>query len=138
MLESIAPKDRTGLATSDLLDVACIALTALAAVALATNEHSFARSVAALIFVIFVPGRAIVSNWPEIAVQSVTAVSILFSLALNTLVATVAVWAHVWHPAGMIEVECALAIAALIVAILRRHSTAGQQTPALGEIEQAP
>ena len=100
MLQSIAPKDKTGLAASDLLDVGCIALTALAAVALATNEHNFARSVAAFIFVLFIPGRAIVSNWPEMPGRSVVAVSILFSLALNTLIATVALWAHVWHPAG--------------------------------------
>lgn len=138
MLQSIAPKDKTGLAASDLLDVGCIALTALAAVALATNEHNFARSVAAFIFVLFIPGRAIVSNWPEIAGRSVVAVSILFSLALNTLIATVALWAHVWHPAAIIEAESALAIAALIVGILRRHATAEEQTPAPREIDQAP
>lgn len=138
MQQSIAPKDRTGLAASDLLDVACIALSALTAVALATNEHNFACSVAAFIFVLFIPGRAIVSNWPEIAVRSVTAVSILFSLALNTLIATVALWAHVWHPAVIIEAECALAIAALVVGILRRHATAEPHTPAPRQIEQTP
>jgi hypothetical protein len=134
MMESIAPKERTNLSAFDLLDIACIALTALAGVALATNTHNAARSVAAFVFVIYIPGRAIVSNWPEIAVKSVTAVSILFSLSLNTLIATIALWIHFWHPAAMLEVECVLVILALVVAILRRRGAFEHQRQAVDAI----
>src|SRR5580700_8738237 len=52
------------------------------------------RILLALLFVFFVPGRAIVINWPRMAAWSDVAMPMVLSLALLTLLATVALWAH--------------------------------------------
>jgi hypothetical protein len=108
------------LALFDLIDLACIAIAAIAVVSVATNDHSAVRAVAVFIFALFIPGQAVVTNWPAIAARSPVAVSVLFSLALLILFATAALWGHLWHPLGLFEVEAVVAIGALIAGILRR------------------
>ena len=105
----------------DLIDITCIAVTAAIAVAAATNERNAIRSVAAVAFLLFVPGRAIVTNWPAVAARSQVAVSVLFSLTALTLAATLTLWANFWHPIGLLEVECVITAAALLAGILRRR-----------------
>jgi O-antigen ligase len=112
---------RPDLVVDDLIDVACIAVTAAVAVAVAIDERGAIRAVAALAFTLFVPGRCIVSNWSSMAARSLVAASVLLSLAILTLVATVALWMNVWRPLGMLEVDCAIATTALFAAILRRR-----------------
>ena len=109
---------------ADLIDVASIIVTAAVAVAVATNERNFIRPVAAVIFVLFVPGRAIVSNWPALAERSQFAVSVLFSLTVLTLAATFILWSDVWRPLGLLEVECVITAVALFAAIVRRRRAA--------------
>jgi hypothetical protein len=72
-------------------------------------------------FTFFVPGRAIVTNWRQTADWSEVAMPMVFSLAVLTLVATVALWAHFWHPLGLFQVEAWLSLAALIIGVVRRH-----------------
>ncbi len=72
-------------------------------------------------FAFFVPGRAVVTNWPRVAYWSEFGMSIVLSLALLALVATVALWAHEWHPVGLFEIEASLSVAALVVGVIRRH-----------------
>ena len=105
----------------DLIDLACIAIAAIVAVSVVLNDHNAVRAVAALIFVVFVPGRSVVANWPTIATRSHVAVSVLFSLALLTLGATAALWGHFWHPLGLLEAECVVTAGVLVAGILRRH-----------------
>ena len=45
----------------------------------------------------------------------------LLSLAALTLAATVTLWVGFWRPLGLLEVECAVSAAALVVAMLRRQ-----------------
>ena len=49
-------------------------------------------------FTFFVPGRVIVTNWTRMASWSRVAMPTVLSLSRLTLVATIALWAHAWHP----------------------------------------
>ena len=71
------------------------------------------------------------SNWPGIATRSPVAVSVLFSLVLLTLFATVTLWLRFWHPLGLLEVECIISIVALLIGILRRHRQVLKPTTAI-------
>ena len=78
------------------------------------------RVLLALAFTFFVPGRAIVSNWHQTARWSEVAISMVFSLALLALVATITLWAHIWHPLGLFQIEAWLSLAVLSIGIVRR------------------
>ena len=79
------------------------------------------RILLALGFTFFVPGRAIVTNWPRMASWSEVAMSVIFSLAAVTLLATVMLWAHAWRPLGLFRVEAWLSLAGLCWGIAHRH-----------------
>ncbi len=79
------------------------------------------RVLLALGFAFFVPGRAIVTNWRQTADWSAVAMPMLFSLAVLTLVAMVALWAHFWHPLGLFQIEAWLSLAGLGSGVVRRH-----------------
>jgi hypothetical protein len=79
------------------------------------------RVLLALGFTFFVPGRAIVTNWRQTAGWSEVAMPMLFSLAVLTLAAMVALWAHFWHPLGLFQVEAWLSLAGLGAGMVRRH-----------------
>lgn len=79
------------------------------------------RLVLTLGFTCYVPGRALVTNWPRMARWSEFAVPIVFSLAILTLLAMIMLWASAWHPVGLFEVEAWLSLAGLAVGIARRR-----------------
>lgn len=85
-----------------------------------------------LAFAFFVPGRAIVSNWPRLARWSATAMPMVLSLAVLGLLATVTLWAHVWHPYQLFELEAFVSLAGLAMGIMRRYS-AVHSAPAEGQ-----
>jgi uncharacterized membrane protein len=86
-----------------------------------SGQSSVFRTVAALGFVCFVPGRAIVTNWPQIAQWSEAAVSMVLSLAVLTLLATVTLWVHVWQPLDVFQIEAWLSLVGLTIGFARRH-----------------
>jgi hypothetical protein len=106
---------------SDLLDL----LAGLIAIGLSVMVHEGwsgpTRTLLALGFTLFVPGRAIVTNWPRMARWSEVAMSMVFSLAILGLLAAITLWAHAWSPRGLFQAEAWLSIAALCVGIGRRH-----------------
>lgn len=105
----------------DALDLLA-ALIAVALVILASRGWTGPpRVLLALGFAFFVPGRAIVTNWRQTAGWSEVGMSMLFSLTVLTLVATVALWAHFWHPLGLFQVEAWLSLAGLGIGVARRH-----------------
>lgn len=79
------------------------------------------RLLLTLAFTFFVPGRAIVSNWPRVARWSPEAMSIVFSLGIVTFLATVTLWARFWHPIPLFDVEAVLSLIGLIISIVRRR-----------------
>jgi hypothetical protein len=105
---------------ADMLDL----LAALIAVSLMTlvlaDRYGLPRILVSVGFAAFVPGRAIVSNWPRVGAWSQVTMSFVFSLAFVTLVATVTLWAHAWDPVRTFEAEALLSVVALAVGVLRR------------------
>lgn len=72
-------------------------------------------------FAFFVPGRAIVGNWPRMARWSEVAMPVVFSLAALTLLAMIMLWAGTWHPIGLFKAEAWLSLVGLGVGVARRH-----------------
>ena len=94
-------------------------------------------------FAFFAPGRAVVTNWPRFAYWSEFGMSIVLSLAMLTLLATVTLWAREWHPVGLFQVEAGVTAAALVIGMIRRHRGEadipahddGQCGPAFADLE---
>ena len=104
-----------------VMDVSsCLVAVGLLAVSYA-GQSGLARVLLALAFTFFVPGRAIVTNWPQMAGWSGVAMPIVFSLALLTLVATVSLWAHIWYPMDLFQIEAWLSLAGLCFGVARRN-----------------
>jgi uncharacterized membrane protein HdeD (DUF308 family) len=106
---------------AEILDL----LAGLVAVALLVlvlaDRAGVARTLVALLFTFFVPGRAIVSNWARMAAWSEIGMSMVLSLGVLTLLATVTLWARIWHPLGLFQIEAAASLAGLAIAALRRR-----------------
>ena len=100
-------------------------IAALNTVALAALVHSgrdgIPRILLTLGFAMFVPGRAIVTNWPRMSRWSEAAVTVTLSLGLLTLAAMISLWAHLWHPVAMFYGAAALCLAGLIAGQIRRR-----------------
>jgi hypothetical protein len=106
---------------AEALDLLAAIITALLIAVIYLNRVGPGRIVLVLAFTFFVPGRAIVANWPRMARWSEAAIPVVISLAITVLVATVSLWAHLWHPVQIFEVEAWLSLAALVFSIMRRH-----------------
>ncbi|MGB6454236.1 MAG: hypothetical protein WBH47_07060 [Streptosporangiaceae bacterium] len=117
----------------DLLDAAGVTLSVGLIGLVIEGAVGLPRILLALAFAFFVPGRAIMANWPRFAYWSEFGMSIVLSLAVLTLLATLALWAHRWHPVGMFEIEALLSVVALVVSMIRRHQ--GRDT---GQHRQRP
>jgi hypothetical protein len=85
------------------------------------GESGLDRILLALAFAFFVPGRAIVTNWPRMAGWSQVAMPMVLSLAVLTLVATVALWAHAWKPLALFQWEAWLSLAGLGLGVALRN-----------------
>jgi uncharacterized membrane protein HdeD (DUF308 family) len=85
------------------------------------GESDLLRIVLALGFALFVPGRAIVTNWPRMTSWSKVAMPVVLSLALLTLLATITLWAHVWKPMDLFQVEAWLSLVGLCLGVARRN-----------------
>jgi hypothetical protein len=82
------------------------------------------RLVLALLFTFYVPGRAVVSNWPRVARWSGIGMSVVFSLSILTLLATVTLWIGFWHPLGLFVVEAVISLAGLANGVVTRRQLA--------------
>src|ERR1700761_2700606 len=118
-------RDSNGLdALPTLAEVIDLLAAVIAVVLLALNLLNMGgtvRLLLAAVFTLFIPGRAIVSNWPRMAGWSNVGMSIVFSLGLLILLATLALWAKLWHPVGLFDVEALLSLIGLGVAAIRRR-----------------
>jgi uncharacterized membrane protein len=112
------------LGLDDALDAGCLFVTVALVTVLALGGRSVVRDVSAVVFTAFVPGWAVVSNWPTVGRRSRVAASVVISLSLLTLVATVTLWLHYWHPVGTAEIEGVVTVAALTTALVRRSTRA--------------
>lgn len=106
---------------AEVLDLLAALVAVVLLVLAVADRVGAARTLFTLVFALFVPGRAIVSNWPRMANWSDIGMSIALSLGVLTLLATVTLWARVWHPLGLFQLEAAASLAGLGIAVLRRR-----------------
>jgi hypothetical protein len=105
----------------DVLDVSAGLIAVGLLVLSYLGESGLLRILLALGFAFFVPGRAIVTNWPRMASWSEVAMPMVLSLALLTLLATITLWAHVWRPMDLFQAVAWLSLAGLCIGIVRRN-----------------
>lgn len=120
------PTPARGVPVDNILDAACLVVTAALMTVVAAGGHTAIRPASAVAFTLFAPGWATVTNWPAMAQRSRVAASVLLSITILTLVATVTLWLHFWHPYGVLEVEGAFVIAAVVIGLLRRNRSASR------------
>lgn len=94
----------------------------------AVGHSSTPRILLTLAFTFYVPGRAMVANWPWLARWSEAGMAVVLSVAMLSLVAAIALWAHAWHPVGLVQIEAAVCIAALVAAVVRRRARPDRRT----------
>jgi hypothetical protein len=107
---------------SDPLDLAAILITVGLLALTYAGESGPLRILLALGFAFFVPGRAIVTNWPRTASWSEVAMSMVLSLACLTLLATTTLWAHAWEPMALFQIVAWPSLVGLFFGIWRRHA----------------
>lgn len=106
---------------AEILDLAacCVILGLLLLVAV--DFSAALRLLFALLFTFFVPGRAIVGNWPRLAHWSAVGMSVVFSLGALTLLSTFALWTGFWHPLTLFMAEASISLSGISIAIVRRR-----------------
>jgi uncharacterized membrane protein HdeD (DUF308 family) len=114
-----APHSIPGLDNALDLSAGLIAIGLLALSYL--GESGILRIALTLGFAFFVPGRAIVTNWPRMTSWSKVAMAMVLSLALLTLLATITLWADVWKPMDLFQAEAWVSLAGLCLGIARRN-----------------
>jgi hypothetical protein len=121
---------------SDVLDLLAATVTISVLVVSATGHSGLPRIALTTAFSFFAPGRAIVSNWPMLARWSQTAMSMILSVTVLTLIATIALWSHAWNVPAIFQIEAWLTLVALAVGIGRRHLPRGAEDEQLGSPSQ--
>ena len=106
---------------AEVLDVLAAVVAVALLVLVAANASGPLRILLVLVFTFFVPGRAIITNYPRMARWSDLGTSIVVSLGVLAFLATVTLWARFWHPLGLFQVEAVLSLAGLAVGIVRRR-----------------
>jgi hypothetical protein len=107
---------------ADSLDLLAAIVAGGLVILVSADRPGVPRVLLTLVFLFFVPGRAIVSNWPRLGRWSEAAMSMVLSLTVLVLLATVALWIHEWHPLGLFQVEGAASVVGVVTGTLRRHS----------------
>ena len=106
---------------ADVLDIVAALIAAGLLALVVADRVGPPRLLIALAFAFFVPGRAVVTNWQRIERWSGVGVSLVFSLAILTVVATVSLWLRAWHPLALFEAEAVLSLIGLGIGASRRR-----------------
>jgi hypothetical protein len=106
---------------AEVLDVLAAVIAVALLVLVAADASGPLRILLVLAFTFFVPGRAIITNYPRMARWSDLGTSIVVSLGVLAFLATVTLWARFWHPLALFQVEAVLSLAGLAVGIVRRR-----------------
>jgi len=103
------------------LDVLAAAVAVALLAMVQENASGLPRILLVLGFTFFVPGRAIITNFPRMARWSDLGASMLVSLGVLAFLATVTLWARFWHPLGLFQAEAVLSLAGLAAGIVQRR-----------------
>jgi uncharacterized membrane protein len=105
----------------NVLDLAAMLLSVCLVALVLVGWSGPPRILLALAFAFFVPGRAIVGNWPRMGQWSEAAMSMVLSIAVLVVLTTVMLWIHAWHPLGLFQVVAGLSLLGLIISMARRY-----------------
>lgn len=106
---------------AQVLDIAAVGIAAMLLVFVLGGVTGGVRLLLTVLFTFFVPGRAVVSNWPRMAGWADLAMCIAISLGLLITIALIALWLHAWHPESLFAAEALLSLTWLSVGLIRRH-----------------
>ena len=106
---------------ADLLDVTAIVLSIVLVALVFVGWSGPLRVLLTVAFAFFVPGRAIVGNWPRMGQWSEAAMSMVLSLAVLVILTSVMLWVHAWHPLGLFQAVAGLSLVGLIISMARRR-----------------
>jgi uncharacterized membrane protein len=114
-----------------MIDAACAVVTGVLLSLTVVGWVGLARVLLTLAFAVYVPGWAVVANCTPKMRASRTALPVLVSVTLLTVMATVTLWLHVWHPLQLFDVEAGASIALISVAAIRRERPRPHDEPRL-------
>jgi glycosyltransferase involved in cell wall biosynthesis len=115
--------NRIAVGSSDVLDALAVLDSFGLLAVLYAHETGPARILLAAVFLFYVPGRAIVDNWPTLARWSQVAMPLVLSLVATGLLATVILWAHAWDPLLLFQIEAWVSVVGVGVGAARRHTS---------------
>ena len=109
---------------SEVIDSAALTVTVVLVALVGLGVTGPLRGMLALVFLTFVPGWAVVTNWTSAARLSRIALSVLLSLSICTAAATMTLWLHLWNPLVLFYVMALASAAAILAGLVRRRTRA--------------
>jgi len=106
---------------AEVLDLFAAAIAVALLILVLADRTGAPRLILTSLFTFFVPGRAVVSNWPRMAGWADLAMCIAISLGLLVTIALVALWLHAWHPESLFAAEALLSLIGLGAGFIRRR-----------------
>ena len=106
---------------ADPLDYTALAVTGALVALIATRGAVPVKELFLLIFISYVPGRAVTTHWTSLKGATLAVTTLMGSLALTTLLATVILWLHWWHPATLFAGEVAASATSLVFGLTHRY-----------------
>jgi|ERR1700722_13837481 uncharacterized membrane protein len=105
---------------AQVLDVVAAGIAVMLLIFVLGGQTGEVRLLLTVLFTFFVPGRAVVSNWPRMAGWADLAMCIAISLGLLVTIALIALWLRAWHPESLFVAEAVLSLIGLGVGFIRR------------------
>jgi uncharacterized membrane protein len=106
---------------AQVLDVVAAGIAIMLLIFVLAGRTGEPRLLLTVLFTFFVPGRAVVSNWPRMAGWADMAMCIAISLGTLVLLALVTLWLRAWHPESLFVAEALLSLVGLGTGFFRRH-----------------
>lgn len=106
---------------AEVLDLIAVAIAVVLLLMVLASWPGALRVLFTALFTFFVPGRAVVSNWPRMAGWADLAMCVAISLGVLTLLALVSLWLRAWNPEGLFAVVALASLGALTAGIVRRR-----------------
>jgi uncharacterized membrane protein len=107
-----------------IADGAALGITVVLVVLILVGSTGALRQLFALAFVCYVPGRAVVANWPPADVRAQVALSVVLSISIVSLISVVGLWIHAWRPMEEFAAEASASVVAITIAMVRRSPSA--------------
>lgn len=118
------------------IDVALIVLTVLLVLSAVLSLEGPRTGLALVVFVLL-PGAAVLTLVPVRSFLSWFLLSVLLSLAVETLTSLVTLWVHAWHPVGLASVLGAVSVVLLVLDLLRARRLPSSSSRSTAAVTQS-